>query len=92
MSDLVDVDKTLALAKLLPLEPVEESNVVEVKVVAVGASESGSVGKELSADASVVDILGIMIEGVDEVVAVSAKVGCLVSVVVDKIVVLLIVW
>ena len=89
VSNLVEVDETLALAKLLPLTAVEENDVV---AVAVNASDSEVVGKELSAEGSVVDVLVIMTEGVDIVEAVSAKVGCLVSIfIVDRTVELLVV-
>ena len=89
VSNLVEVDETLALAKLLPLTAVEENDVV---AVAVNASDSEVVGKELSAEESVVDVLVIMTEGVDIVEAVSAKVGCLVSIfIVDRTVELLVV-
>ena len=85
VSNFVEDDKTLALAKLLPLRTVEENDIV---VVAVDASNSEVVGKELSADGSVVDVLVIMTEEVDIVETASAKVGCLVSIFIvdDKIV------
>ena len=82
VSNFVEVDETLALAILLPLTAVEENDVV---AVAVDASESEVIGKELLADESVVDVLVIMTEGVDIAEAVSAKVGCLVSIfIVDR--------
>ena len=82
VSNFVEVDETLALAILLPLTAVEENDVV---AVAVDASESEVIGKELLADGSVVDVLVIMTEGVDIAEAVSAKVGCLVSIfIVDR--------
>jgi len=84
VSNFVEDDKTLALAKLLPLTVVEETDIVD-------ASDSEFVGKELSAGGSVVDVLVIMIEGVDIVETASAKVGCLVFIFIvdDKIVELL---
>ena len=84
VSNFVEDDKTLALAKLLPLTVVEETDIVD-------ASDSEFVRKELSAGGSVVDVLVIMTEGVDIVETESAKVGCLVSIFIvdDKIVELL---
>ena len=86
---VVEVNETVALAKLLPLTAIEENDVV---AVAVDASDSEAVGKDLSADGSVVDVPVIMTEGVDIAEAVSAMVGCLVSIfIVDRTVVLLVV-
>ena len=84
VSNFVEDDKTLALAKLLPLTVVEETDIVD-------ASDSEFVGKELSAGGSVVDVLVIMTEGVDIVETASAKVGCLVFIFIvdDKMVELL---
>ena len=86
VSNFVEDDKTLALAKLLPLTVVEETDIVDAS-----ASDSEFVGKELSAVGSVVDVLVIMTEGVDIVETASAKVGCLVFIFIvdDKIVELL---